>query len=598
MAYLMEKANKQAEDNYRNMYDESMLREMGYMNTQIGQGNAIMQQGFHEIQQSIGRVKRKQRKSLVNTSIALKQNGEIALAEVYDDGTQNLQPLVLNVHGKWHVYRVKFRYIDSQREYFAIHFSESGYWIFGDIAKNTEGGLYAYFIRGNIKFASNVSKSKIKRALFEKFGPEIDLCRDTFTFPELAGWNGDHFVTAENFAFPVTKDFPPLPVRRKYFDYFVAEDKRFVRYVRTLKCIKNVDLRAILSVFPLAALIASIFYKEAFPIPVILNFLPDDERFLEIICEFYQIYNRREMKYIPLDDTFSNLTKHIEEAKDEILCFYAPRYTAMEGYRRRKVAENFERIIDSYFHLCLMKNRTESPAHAIVFVSDRAVKNKNVLNIFLENDKVYDYKRIKNALSGSTMPEVFSAFISFAENNLSGIRNLIRAEKESGDSKQAFGRILRRIMVKFGEFVEFDFLKELGIDQVDFDRLFIEDEVSGDDLSELLTNAVRKEIVHFIAQNKKTADVLRPTYIYYNTETVWISPQILEIMLSKQGLLPEKTRLIHEARETRMLITDSEGYTRKMQIGGKRVEMYQFQRKALNIPGGAEIIDLMKEESE
>lgn len=91
---------------------------------------------------------------------------------------------------------------------------------------------------------------------------------------------------------------------------------------------------------------------------------------------------------------------------------------------------------------------------------------------------------------------------------------------------------------------------------------------------------------------------MRPTYIYYNADTVWISPQILKMMLSKNGLLPEKTRLLHEAREKRMLITDAEGYSRKMQIGGKRVEMYQFRRNSLNIPGGAEIIDLAKGDSE
>ena len=62
--------------------------------------------------------------------------------------------------------------------------------------------------------------------------------------------------------------------------------------------------------------------------------------------------------------------------------------------------------------------------------------------------------------------------------------------------------------------------------------------------------------------------------------------------------MPQKNRILHEAREKRMLITDTEGYTRKMQIGGKRVEMYQFSRNALNVPGGAEIIDLTKEELE
>lgn len=586
------------DDDFSQKRDSEIIREMNYVNAQLGRGNAIMQSGFESIQRRIGQVQRKQRKTVMNTSVAVLQNGEIALAETFDDGSRILQPLMLNVRGSWQVYRIKFRYIESQREYFAIHFSESGYWIFGDIAKNTEGGLYSYFIRGKVKFASNLSKSKIKRALFEKFGPEIDLCRDRFTFPELAGWNGGHFVTAENFAFPVTKDFPSLPVRRKHFDFFVGKGERFVRYVRAMKEFMNTNLRAMLFAFPLASLIASIFDKEDFAIPVILNFLPDDDRFLEIICGFCQIFNRKEMKYIPLDDTFSNLTKHISEAKDEILCFYAPRYIAMEGYRRRKVAENFDKIIYSYFHPSLMKSRTESPAHAIAFVSDRAVKYKNVINVFLENEKVCDYKRINNALSGSTVPEVFTAFISFVQNNLEWVRNLICSEKKGEDFEREFGRTLRRLIVKFGEYAEFDFMKELNIDQVDFDRLFIGNEVSEDDLTEFLTNVIRKEIVHFPAQHKKKADNLRPTYIYYNADTVWISPQILKMMLSKNGLLPEKTRLLHEAREKRMLITDAEGYSRKMQIGGKRVEMYQFRRNSLNIPGGAEIIDLAKGDSE
>ena len=597
MTRLMEKITTQTDDPYRRVYDEKMLHEMGYINMQIGLGNSIMQEGFQEIQRSIGQVKRKQRKSLVNTSIALLQNDEIALVETYDDGSQNLQPLVINVRGNWHVYRIKFRYIEPKREYFALYFSESGYWIIGDVGKNTEGGLYDYFIRGNVKFASNLSRSKIKRALFEKFGPEIDLCRDMFTFPELAGWNGDYFVTAENFAFPVTKDFPSLPVRRKHFKFFVSEDNRFARYVGAMKGIKGTKLRAMLSAFPLAALIATIFAEAGFTIPVILNFISDDERFLEIICGFFQIYNRQEVEFISLDDTYANLRKSIEEAKDEILIFSTPNYIAMEGYRRRKVAENFDRVIYSYFHPSSMKSKTESPAHAIVFVSDRVIRDKNVLDVFVEKSAMYDFEIIVNALPGSTMPEIFTAFIDFCEKNLSWVRNLISVGKTGEDPKQEFGKILRRLIVKFGEYVDFDFLKELNIDQVDFGSLFTEDEVSEDNLSDILKNVIRKEIVHFTAKNKKTADSLQSTLIYFDEYTVWISPQILRIMLGKNGLLPQKIRILHEAREKGMLITDIEGYTRRMQLGGKRVEMYQFRRKALNISGAAEIIDLSKEDS-
>lgn len=596
MTFLMEKKPLQAEER-RSMYDESMLREMGYMNAQIGQGNAIMQQGFQEIQRSISQVKRKQRKSLLNTSVAVMQNGEIALTEIYDDGSRNLQPLVLNVRGNWRVYRIKFRYVESKKEYFAIHFSESGFWIIGDIAKNTEGGLYDYFIRGNVKFASNLSKSKIKRALFEKFGPEIDLCRDTFMLPELAGWNGEYFVTAENFAFPLTKDFPDLPVLRKHFDFFVAEDGSFVRYVQVFKDIKNANLRAVLSVFPLAALTASVFAEEDCPIPVILNFLPEDERFLEIIGGFFQIFNRHKVKFIPMDDASMNISKFITEAKDEIVCLSSPYYSSMEAYRRRKVTENFEKVISSYFHPSSTISRAETPAHAIIFVSDRMIKNKNVLNIFVEESAIDNFEKIGVALSGSTIPEVFTAFIFFVQNNLALVRNLISAGKTGEDPKQEFGKILRRLIVKFGEFVDFDFLKELNIDQVDFGSLFIEDEVSEDNLSDILKNLIRKEIVHFTAKNKKTADSLQSTLIYFDEDTVWISPQILRIMLGKNGLLPQKIRILHEAREKGMLITDIEGYTRRMQVGGKRVEMYQFRRKALNISGAAEIIDLSKEDS-
>lgn len=448
-----------------------------------------------------------------------------------------------------------------------------------------------------MKFASNLSRSKIKRALFEKFGPEIDLCRDMFTFPELAGWNGDYFVTAENFAFPVTKDFPSLPVRRKHFKFFVSEDNRFARYIGAMKGIKGTKLRAMLSAFPLAALIATIFAEAGFTIPVILNFIADDERFLEIICGLFQIYNRQEVEFISLDDTYANLRKSIEEAKDEILIFSTPNYIAMEGYRRRKVAENFDRVIYSYFHPSSMKSKTESPAHAIVFVSDRVIRDKNVLDVFVEKSAMYDFEIIVNALPGSTMPEIFTAFIDFCEKNLSWVRNLISVGKTGEDPKQEFGKILRRLIVKFGEYVDFDFLKELNIDQVDFGSLFTEDEVSEDNLSDILKNVIRKEIVHFTAKNKKTADSLQSTLIYFDEYTVWISPQILRIMLGKNGLLPQKIRILHEAREKGMLITDIEGYTRRMQLGGKRVEMYQFRRKALNISGAAEIIDLSKEDS-
>lgn len=596
MTNLMERIPWQGEDR-RSIYDESMLREIGYMNTQIGQGNAIMQQGFQNIQRSIGQIRRKQRKCLVNTSVALLQNGEIALAETYDDGSQNLQPLMLNVRGDWQVYRIKFRYIAPKREYFALYFSDVGYWIIGDVGKNTERGLYDYFIRGNVKFASNLSESKIKRALFEKFGPQIDLCRNTFAFPELAGWNGESFVSAENFAFPVTKDFPCLPVLRKHFEFFVAGDGRFVRYVQAFQFIKNAKLRAILSAFPLAALTASIFAEEDFPIPVILNFIPDSERFMGIIGSFFQIFNRHEMKFISLDNTFSNLLKYMAEAKDETLNFSAPYYMNMEAYRRRKMTENLERIVYSYFHPESRENGTESPAHGITFISGKFVKNKNVINVFVEKSMVEDFEKIGSVLSGSTMPEVFTAYISFVAKNLAWLRNLVHEEKKKGDPKQAFGRILRRLMIKFSENVEFDFLRALKIDGIEFDSLF-EHEVSGDDLSELLVNAIRKEIVHFPAQNKKIADTLQPTYIYFDADYLWISPQILRLMLGKNGLLPQKIQILHDARGKRMLITDTEGYTRKMQIGGKRVEMYQLSRNALNVPGGAEIIDLAKGELE
>ena len=270
----------------------------------------------------------------------------------------------------------------------------------------------------------------------------------------------------------------------------------------------------------------------------------------------------------------------------------------MDGYRRRKVAENFDRVIYSYFHPSSMKSKTESPAHAIVFVSDRVIRDKNVLDIFVEKSAMYDFEIIVNALPGSTMPEIFTAFIDFCEKNLSWVRNLISAGKTGEDPKQEFGKILRRLMVKFGEYVKFDFVQELNLDLVDFGSLFIEDEVSGDDLSELLMNAIRKEVVHFPAQNKKMAVVLKATYIYFDADYLWISPQILRMILGKNGVLPQKNRILHEAREKRMLITDTEGYTRKMQIGGKRVEMYQFSRNALNVPGGAEIIDLTKGELE
>ena len=56
-------------------------------------------------------------------SICVTQDGKIIIVEMYDTGEQIVEPFIMNITGRWDVYRIKFVKTKIREQYFIISLS-------------------------------------------------------------------------------------------------------------------------------------------------------------------------------------------------------------------------------------------------------------------------------------------------------------------------------------------------------------------------------------------------------------------------------------------------------------------------------------------
>ena len=111
-------------------------------------------------------------------------------------------------------------------------------WIVGKYKKNTQSGLFNYFVQAGVKFNCQISQNRIKQALYMEFAPQIENTTQTWILTELGGWNNGKFMSAENFPFGFRQDFPRLPVMQKQFERLHRTDN-LKEYLQIFQMMKN-----------------------------------------------------------------------------------------------------------------------------------------------------------------------------------------------------------------------------------------------------------------------------------------------------------------------------------------------------------------------
>lgn len=578
-------------------HEMEILHHLRMLDTNVNCTQQQMREYLNITEKRIQAATRKRRKSLVNQFMAAKSDGEIMLVDVYNDGSQEARKMILNVCGEWKVYRIHFSKIEQQEEKFAIFFPSNRYWIIGNVNKSNGKYLYEYFIRAGIVFNSEIRKSQIQEALFKQFAPQIDNSCDRMEITELAGWNNNRYLFAENFIYSGRKDFPELPILYKSFRYIEKADKYFTEYFTAIQNIKRWQDRLLIMMYPVIGVLSSVLAEEGIKNMCYMNLVLLESFEKEALMQFFQIFNRGTNHAIMADLNDKNLREELQKVNDEV--FIVDAAVGKDSvYRKKKGEENVKKIIEK-----LCKNSSSFDIQrkinaALVIFNDSVIAEKRACNIFVTKEFIKDERKMSEALRSNAMSAFLSSFISYAERHMEDIRSIMRKYKnEETDEK-------KRLLMVTWEIIANGFWESEGVDlaqeakfpiQIDFDSL-CENPYDSDSLLDILIQVVRKEIFHFYILEKRQGVVSRDLACYYQENNLWIPPQILDRMLSRNGMLPQKLQILSELKSENVIHTDADGLTRRIQINGKRFEAYQFRRDFFNKPGWVDIVDLGKGE--
>ena len=583
--------------NPRPSTDQEILQSIHQVSYQIGVCNETMVAATNQISKKIDLAKRKERRKYVNGEIAILSDGRVYYVEYYDDGSEKLEKLSDDIRGRWITYRIDYKYRKSDADrFFLIAFSDCNKMIVG---KKSDGKhkLYENFVRAGIRFNKAISLEKISRVLYERFGYEIEMTDNVYSVVDLAGWDGNRFFYAENSAWLGKKGLPDLPVLHKHFIWH-QDANALNLYFEFIQRIVAPELRAVFMIFPMAGLIATILRERGLSISIALNFIPINGEVGWLIPYFLQIFNRTQLGWNSLDKSDKAVREMLSTSKDEVLIFDVRTTSGASQYTKQKLQRMREMILSKMQTGELDQFGNVYPANAIAFIGSELICGRNVKNIFLEGNVIVPDETNAYSWPPHILSAVFTAYADFVGKNMQMIQNIIFETEIYGAGSKRLGITMAKILDAFWKNMGIDFIDKADISGVNFGELFSDEWDGIEDWAEILVHVVRKGIGNYYAKERKRSLACDVNSIYYDESYVWIYPEILREMLERNGLLGKKNLLLQRAREVGLLKAENGELSRKIQIGGRRMEAYQFLRENLNIHGQVEIIDLAKEEQD
>lgn len=557
-----------------------------------------MQTGMNEVIKKVDTVTRKKRKLRVSRQIVTLEDGTITMVDRFDDGTNAMCPLILNLFGGWQVYKV---YVEETTEkiFWGILFQPNRpVWIIGEYEKVNASNLYEMFIKTGIIFNSQISRTLIRELLFETFAPLIEQSESTLTISQLAGWWNGEYIHAENFPFSRIGPFGKFPIMWKRFEIVKPQEGGWNAYFSEMKRVQKWEDRLMITLFPYAGILSSLMLEQNCVWNLVLNFICLDNFPISQICAWLQVFNRENLCPITIntDTTERNWEKRLAEYKDEVLLVNSCVQDNRTFYSDKKSLSRRQKVIQ---RIRLLGNRKGGIQAALAVISNDFCPGDNVYNILLERT-AYEYSpSIYDPIQeGKVMESVWTCFVSYIKNHMEDVWRKMR-RKKAENLKGAYAlEMVFDIVRGFWKEEGLDFCEALQIpEKVNFDWIMECNCYDEEELTVLFIKCVREAISHitFLPKNHKSN---KHDAIRYDDCYLWIPRSVLKDMISTMGLERYIPKILFKLKEKRVLKTDSEGLTRKLQINGDRCEYYQLVRSFFNAEGLVDIVHLGKERDE
>lgn len=323
--------------------NQQILEHVQAINMNMQQNNQALQEYARVVDKKLQTLERNKKRSLENVFIAVQNDGIVLLVSAYDNGDTEGETLSNVLTGNWMIYRLKFNKTEQKKEKFLLSFPDSGLYIIGNLRKNTEAGIYDYFVKAVVVFNPQIKTAKVKKALYTTFSPLIENCRNVMEIPELAGWYEQKFIHADNYWFTQRSDFPELPILKKHFQNFAKNELYLENYFRLMRGICNYRDRAVLMALPVMGMMSTVFAQKGIFQSFFVNvvFLGEGDR--NVFVKLTQIFNREITEIVRADANDAELRKELLKYNDEVLIVDASREN-LSQYQKKKIGNNVKRI--------------------------------------------------------------------------------------------------------------------------------------------------------------------------------------------------------------------------------------------------------------
>ncbi len=536
------------------------------------------------------RERRKQRKKEILSYIAV-ANNDFGFVKLYDDQTQSIVRLTINLVPDFEIFRIKMEELDEDERYFAIHFETADFCIVEERKKFTGKLMYERLITKGVKFNEEIPRSKIREALYGFFAPLIEKA-EVASIAVLAGWNKGKFASSETFIFRENELDCPLPVKRKHFKDYGSMGLWPEEYFKSVRKISDWKNRLWMMIYPVGAIFSSVFQESGIRNQRVLNFAMLESVPKKRLLPYLQIFNRDKAMEQP------ECPKDVLYIKDEPIFFDIKSAYGDSKYKKEKRLQMCKGIADGVINGDFIRADGVLVSAPIVIFSDRALRGKNVINIFVDQDFFVEEREEDKVQATPQRDEigiVFYHIVGHYEKNYGDLKNLLETGRQI-DPGIAWLCISYQICREFWDRHGVDMREMAGLpDTIRFRELVDDSTMFQDDLVADFVRIVRREIQNWVVKEKKDGKG-DGKEIIANDDFLWIPTYVLREMLSAYGSLEQKALFLERLKNEGWMITDGEGMSRKIQVSGKRYEAYQFRRDLFNAKGKADIVELGKED--
>lgn len=574
---------------------QNLLMQLNILGQQIGSNNQLLLQNVEQMIRKSEIQNRKKRRSEIGKQLVVSGNLYLSINKFFDDGQNELKAITNRLTGKNIVYTIYFKGLEKT-EKFGIYFENEGVWVIGSKNKVKSSYLFDCFVKAAGPFLPGFSHKMIGDLLYDWWALSIERTENQLSVPVFAGWNDGDFLHKDNYMFRKTTEFPPLPVFEKEFKIAKFSENTPSIYFSEMQKISRWKDRLLIALYPFHGILSSILFEMHCFTNISLNFVEVDPIDRRIVCSWLKIFNRSFLLPYTLNQKEGELRNLMKRSRDEILIFDAGDGGEMNDYFRRKIKKNLHLIIEGMKHQGAINEEMRfDSCYSCAFFSRERILEEGVENILIDSEFYKNDQKNIFFVEYNVMESVLSDFVSYVKNNMEDVWNtIIKKTKEEGKNEQAISAIFE-IVDEYWSKKGVDFTEALKVpSNIVWREILSSKTYDEEEFLEIFISAVRKYIHNFYAIKKVRDGEFRHSSFFYSDDHIWIPTKILRLILTKEGLMPYMNDILLILREKKHLVTDKNGFSKKLQLSGNSIETYQIERKFFNRSGLVDIVDLAK----